>query len=580
MRACEAVTACRSGTSHRGRQSQSSGTSWRAALKCVRAYRYYLRTGCRMDSARVEAGHPGVPDAPHSVEEMLEFAGGFGRFQMWMMGVGMVAFLACGTNMLMPEILMPRVTEAFGIDKLSADLVGSIFFIGYIVGLPLWGILSDSRGRRPTTIIACFVMTLFGSCVFLAPVYSVLLLMRFMCGFGTCGVFNGVLVLTMEYCDSSKRAIAKSTFACFWSGSLFFLAFTGWLLQNVSWRWLITLQVPSIVATLVLGAWLPESARFYLVLNRLDQAMQLIIEVAETNQAELPFEEQHALEEPERYIMSNSNVEVGSPGSEGVNVDATDHTSSTGMRDFHRNSYGATKENTADDDDGGHDYKGFERAKLAREPSSSSSFDSALGADDEEMSVSAWQSVRELFSRAVLPMTIGVCWIHFSMSFSYYAIAFAGELISVSNFYVGVALGAVVEIPTHFLMFVFANLIGRKRTVVFFVAIVFLCVLLQSIPAITDASASAQTALTLIARMGSLGSANLMYVIAAECFPSTCRSFGMNFGAMAAHLGAVLAPVILDSISWGLILVCVLCCTVMASLLLLNETNGQELADK
>mmetsp|Transcript_10982 Transcript_10982/g.29484 ORF Transcript_10982/g.29484 Transcript_10982/m.29484 type:complete len:140 (-) Transcript_10982:537-956(-) len=139
-------------------------------------------------------------------------------------------------------------------------------------------------------------------------------------------------------------------------------------------------------------------------------------------------------------------------------------------------------------------------------------------------------------------------------------------------------MGAMVEIPAHFVMYVSANTIGRRRSEAMFATSFALCAALVFFAPSLLIPAQFRSALALTARMSALAAANLMYIIAAESFPSHCRNIGMNVGAMAAHLGALIAPALMDSTVYALVWVAALTLTVAVAIFQLDETLGQRLA--
>ena len=48
--------------------------------------------------------------------------------------------------------------------------------------------------------------------------------------------------------------------------------------------------------------------------------------------------------------------------------------------------------------------------------------------------------------------------------------------------------------------------------------------------------------LALVARFGATGASALVYVAAAEQWPTTCRNLGVNFGASCGRLGSMISP--------------------------------------
>mmetsp|Transcript_7306 Transcript_7306/g.13186 ORF Transcript_7306/g.13186 Transcript_7306/m.13186 type:complete len:589 (-) Transcript_7306:48-1814(-) len=569
--------------------------------------------------------HHHHPETPYSIEQLLIFAGGFGRFQKKILAIAALSFLACGTNMLMPEILKPRILDAFPISELQADLIGSAFFLGYTIGLPLWGILSDTCGRRPITLLACLLMCVFGSGVFAVPHFASICVFRLLSGFGTCGVFNGVLVLVMEYVGSDKRALCKAIFACFWSGSLISLAFFGWLLSEVNWQYLVVLQIPAFAAMVVMIFHLPESVHYFVATDEPSSAMRLISDVAGVNDSPLPFNEYRAIENPRNYLKMPetpdhtpsllattpstlvSDLTPNLRAAAGV-VSAKKKTARTPLLDEnladmynaepedafapesilreHQRQRVVNKQMQSRNDmvlPGTNASVSTEKPPLIPSVPQMRKLSLSLKPDIEQEDLpgdvastsAAWSTVMSLFEGETRTVTTVVCWSHFAITLCYYGVAFQTSLVAGGNLYVSVALGAAVEIPGHIAMFVCANTFGRRRAESAFAFLVAISCFLLSLP--VSYGPLLDSAIALIARMSALAGANLLYVIAAEGFPSQCRSFGMNCGAMAGHIGALLGPVFMDTTPNAVLALSALSTSVALSAFSLKETLGVDL---
>ncbi|KAA8497070.1 putative transporter svop-1 [Porphyridium purpureum] len=483
--------------------------------------------------------------SPETIDSLLAHAGGFGKFQIRLLWLCSTCFFAAGVNMLMPAVLIPRLEELFGVSELQADLISSVFFLGYCLGLPFWAAIADTRGRRRAVLIAFLVMTVPGIAMFAnASNFTFLLICRAISGFGTCGVFNGTLVLALEFMDSSKRALCKGVFSCCWSLSLLFTSLITYQLRRQPWGFLVLLQFPSILSLMLVRTILPESPRYFTVAGNLRLAIGQVIVIAEINGVALPFDVMDALNYPHAYVTTNSSAQVadGDEPSMGRPSGSTRSIASSGG--------GFTAGNTD---------------SLSKEER----------VHPEPGTFSMWHAFSSLFSRALWLSTITVCLSQFVGTGSYYAIAFATHLMPGASVYLAAVLGALVEVPTHITMVLFANTFGRRTTLIGYFCVIALCGVIMSFVSLSQ---SLERAFTLIARMAALGASTLTYVYAAELVPSTSRNFGVALASLCGHAGPILAPFLMNS-GFGLIVIAVLSAISVASLLFVRETRGYTLAD-
>jgi len=476
-----------------------------------------------------------------TVEQVLERCGGFGRLQWQLLWVNGLLFLALGVNMLFPTILKAHVMEVFEVSQIKADLTVSVFFFGYTIAMPVWGALNDSRGRRPICIVGCAIMAVSSSAMFLCRQYELFLLFRAIAGVGTSAAFNAALVLMFELSDSVHRPRCKAWVSVCWSSSHAFLALSDYLVRNTLWRFLGLTQLISFFALFLLARTLPESPRFYLVGGRPKRAVLQIVDIARINRVAPPFDPGAALAEPHRFLKLTGNTHRSDPNRSGEDTELSEPQELPVDRTL------------SAEDSGRHGARAHSTAG------------SALGA------------MRQLLSQEVLRATICIGIAHFVATTSYYAIAFSTEIGGgVANPYVRQALSAAVEIPMHITMPFLANQLGRRATLTLFFVVVsvtgFVIEFAKLSGALTESFA-------LISRMAALGSSGLMYVFAAESFPTSCRNTGVNWGSLCGHAGAVVAPVLMDAVPRGLAFIAVACALACVSLLMLPETEGEELCD-
>jgi MFS family permease len=251
-----------------------------------------------------------------SVDEVLEHAGSWGPFQsLLLLKCGAIQG-AAAAHMLVPIFLIPRLMIDWDLSRGEAAALPGVFFAGYMLGVAFWAHISDSRGRRMALSIAFTLGNFAGIASFFAPSYLGFVALRFVCGFGIAGGKNGVFLLATEFATPSSRARVAVVLSYAWLGGLLYLIATAWLLQSVSWRWLVVLYTPALLVQFTLRL-LPESPRFLLVVGEHERAKATLLSVFSANR--LQPREPLTLRRPPPSSVSS----VSTTGEERTAVSAT-----------------------------------------------------------------------------------------------------------------------------------------------------------------------------------------------------------------------------------------------------------------
>ncbi|XP_074645807.1 organic anion transporter 3-like [Tubulanus polymorphus] len=161
-----------------------------------------------------------------------------------------------------------------------AKLVASIFFVGLLVGVVVMGQISDRFGRK-TSLIPCWVVLIIAqSVVSVAPSVSIYVTIRFVAGMCVgCLAANGA-VLAMEFMDPKWRTVVGFRFG--WQVGHCVTALMAYLLPD--WRKLsLATGLISLPLLPIIVYFLPESARWYVEKQKIDQAENCLKYVAKIN---------------------------------------------------------------------------------------------------------------------------------------------------------------------------------------------------------------------------------------------------------------------------------------------------------
>jgi len=219
-----------------------------------------------------------------SVDEAIDLAGGFGRYQLKMMSLMALAYMACSVNMFLPVFLESNVLEIWtDVTPIQAQSLGSFFFLGFWVGLFILGSWADRAGRRKVIIVSLMGMIITTCATFLINSMTMMIVTRVAAGFATSGAFNSAIVIVLESVPSNWRVGSKALLAVFWDVALLTYAVAAYLLRNASWRYLIVMNAYSVLGFLLTWLLLSESTRFLLAQVSHERATQAVLEMAQLN---------------------------------------------------------------------------------------------------------------------------------------------------------------------------------------------------------------------------------------------------------------------------------------------------------
>eukprot|EP00922_Rhytidocystis_sp_ex-Travisia-forbesii_P037792 GHVS01056296.1.p1 GENE.GHVS01056296.1~~GHVS01056296.1.p1 ORF type:complete len:610 (-),score=71.80 GHVS01056296.1:139-1968(-) len=166
----------------------------------------------------------------------------------------------------------------------SAEVASSIFFFGFLVGVWLFGWISDKLGRRTALCVSCALLQIGGLLICVSPSSLLYCMLRAVIGVGVGGQSIAGYVLAAELVSADYRQLVT-----LW-GSMSFLISSLILCIAVvftpsSWRSLsFVASIPSIV---LLFVWFTkysiESPRWYATKGRMDEAQAVWQLIASVN---------------------------------------------------------------------------------------------------------------------------------------------------------------------------------------------------------------------------------------------------------------------------------------------------------
>jgi putative MFS transporter len=229
-------------------------------------------------------------DTPETIGDVIDRIG-FGRFQrrlMWLCGA---SWAADAMEVLLIGFAIPSLMADWGLSREQGGLLASVLFAGMLLGAWFWGQFSDYTGRRFSFITTIGIDSVFGFLSALAPSFPVLLVFRFLTGFGVGGTLPVDYAMFSEYLPTRNRGRYLVYLESFWALGTIAAAALAWLIipqfPEIGWRYLLAASaLPGLIVFWIRRA-MPESPRHLLVKGQVDAARQVLQRVARENGVEL-----------------------------------------------------------------------------------------------------------------------------------------------------------------------------------------------------------------------------------------------------------------------------------------------------
>lgn len=157
-------------------------------------------------------------------------------------------------------------------------------FCGELIGGLFWGPFADKYGRKKAFLMASSLIVVCGFLSGAAPTFGWLLFFRVIVGFGVGGL-TVPFDLLAEFLPVAERGKFLIYIEYFWTFGSMFVAGVAWLaLEKVGWRGLSYITaVPVTLSSLAAFLYLPESPRWLLVKGRYAEAEEVVKSAAATS---------------------------------------------------------------------------------------------------------------------------------------------------------------------------------------------------------------------------------------------------------------------------------------------------------
>ncbi|XP_055792074.1 synaptic vesicle glycoprotein 2C-like isoform X2 [Salvelinus fontinalis] len=222
---------------------------------------------------------------------------GHGRFQWQLFFVLGMALMSDGVEVFVVGFVLPSAELDMCVPNSGAGWLGSIVYLGMMMGAFFWGGLSDKVGRKQCLLIAMSVNGFFS------------FLSSFVQGIG--GAVPIVFPYFAEFLAREKRGEHLSWLCMFWMIGGIYASAMAWLIiphygwsfsmgsayQFHSWRVFVVVCALPCVCAVVALTFIPESPRFFLEMGKHDEAWMVLKQIHDTNM--------RARGEPEKVFTVN-----------------------------------------------------------------------------------------------------------------------------------------------------------------------------------------------------------------------------------------------------------------------------------
>ncbi|KAK3097252.1 hypothetical protein FSP39_008081 [Pinctada imbricata] len=338
----------------------------------------------------------------------------------------------------------------------------TLYFAGRLLGAVIFGQLSDIFGRRPM-FFAGLVSLLIAGCVAAAsPNMYVFIPFYILQGAAQTGLFLVAFTMCTELVGKSYRLMAGFLIQGFYALGYMALSGIAYLIQD--WRYIeVAITVPVILFSVYLFV-LPESVRWQLSKNKLEEAKVTLRKVADTNKVHITDE-----------MMTNLN-------------DSGDK-----MPDVNKK----------------------------------------------------YTIINLFFPLKMLLLSLNVWFNWLVNSMVYYGLSLGTDNLG-GDPYINFLIAGAVEIPAYLLCVLCLNRLGRRWPLALTMIVGGACCIASGFIPDSSGLLPLKITLAMFGKFGITASYAIIYLMAAEVFPTVVRNIGMGVSSMCARIGGMLSPQILE----------------------------------
>jgi putative MFS transporter len=180
---------------------------------------------------------------------------------------------------------LPRAADVYGVGLGAVATAASLGLYGYIAGEVIASFTSDMYGRRPTFLVAMFVVAAGSLVNGLAPTITAFDILRFISGMG----IGASIAVISTYLSELAPARIRGKFSA-WGvfpalvglAAATVIAYGLVIHVNIGWRLMLMIPVLGIISTIAAIFLLPESPRWLAEKGRMTRAEALVAQAEDT----------------------------------------------------------------------------------------------------------------------------------------------------------------------------------------------------------------------------------------------------------------------------------------------------------
>ncbi|KAK3096431.1 hypothetical protein FSP39_000039 [Pinctada imbricata] len=422
-----------------------------------------------------------------------------------------------------------------------AELSQALVLLGQGFGGFIFTSISDKFGRKPVHVTSHVLLFLLTASVTVIPSYTGFAIVRFLIGAMVEGLLLTSVVQYVETLPVEWRFCAEVIGLASWTTGIIIVTPFGYLMRGLSWRYL-QLALSLISTYSLIEYWLfDESLRWLMANGKLKEAERVLRKAAKRNKME--FDEViKQVKERMAAKVSNEN-ELTSVVFDPEKKEATVYMTSGNDSDT--------------------------KVELIKKIENVDQY--------QVKSYSMWTIIttpRILFNSVI----IWIVWV--TNSLTYYGLTLISASLVGDRFLNYFFIGAI-EYLSALMEFLLLNRIGRRRTVILFLAIAGVCLLTATMISVFTGLGGLATFFVILGKWGITGSFSSIFLYTSEIYPTNMRNAGYGCASVAARVGSVLSPfaaTLGNYVKWGPGVVFTSLCLLSSILVLfLPETTGKQL---
>ena len=212
---------------------------------------------------------------------------GMGRFQRRLLVACGASWAADAMEVLLIGFALPSLMSDWNLARPQAGLLVSALFLGMLAGAWFWGTFSDFTGRRLSFLATIGVDSIFGLASAFSPDFNVLIILRFLTGFGVGGSLPVDYAVFSEFMPTAKRGRWLVYLESFWALGTILAACLAWLVvplfPKIGWRYMLAASALPGLLVFWLRRTVPESPRHLMLKGREAEARAVLEGIARMN---------------------------------------------------------------------------------------------------------------------------------------------------------------------------------------------------------------------------------------------------------------------------------------------------------